>query len=101
VPLTPRWGKDVVGCAPDVTYDGGGLYKLNPVMRTHSLKGAWFQPLNLASEKLVSNLCFHMQLVPLRRVDSLRYSTMSKAILESPITYKNMVRGGYTAVKSS
>jgi hypothetical protein len=30
-----------------------GLYKLN-----HGFKGAWFQPLNLSSEKPVSSLCF-------------------------------------------
>jgi hypothetical protein len=34
-----------------------GLYKLNPVL-THSLKGAWFQPLNLWSENPVSNFAF-------------------------------------------
>jgi hypothetical protein len=41
-----------------------GLYMLR-IQLTHSLKGAWFQPLNLSSENLVSP--FDMQLVPLHR----------------------------------
>jgi hypothetical protein len=35
----------------------GGLYNLNPVV-THSLKGAWFQPLSLSSDILVSKFAF-------------------------------------------
>jgi hypothetical protein len=34
-----------------------GLYNLE-IMLTHSLKGAWFQPSNLYSGKLVSIRCF-------------------------------------------
>jgi hypothetical protein len=42
-----------------------GRCKLNPV--DPQLESAWFQPLNLSSEKLVSKLCFQMQLAPLHR----------------------------------
>jgi hypothetical protein len=42
-----------------------GLYKLNPV--DPSLERGSFQPLKLKSEKLVSSLCFQIQLVPLQR----------------------------------
>jgi hypothetical protein len=49
---------------------GGGLYKFaNPLLdRPIALKSTWFlQPLNLSSEKLVSqSLGFRMQVVPLR-----------------------------------
>jgi hypothetical protein len=41
-----------------------GLYKLNPAVP--QLESAWFQPLNLSSEKPVSSLCFQMQLTPLQ-----------------------------------
>jgi hypothetical protein len=42
-----------------------GLYKLNPVYP--QLESAWFQPLRLSSENLVSNFAFQIQLVPLPR----------------------------------
>jgi hypothetical protein len=41
------------------------LYNLNPV--THSLKGAWFQPLNLEVRNWVQNV-LSIQLVPLQQV---------------------------------
>jgi hypothetical protein len=41
-----------------------GLYKLTPP--EPQLKGAWFQPLHLFSEKLVSKCAFQMQLVLVR-----------------------------------
>jgi hypothetical protein len=47
-----------------------GLYTLHPVelnpVVSRSLKGAWFQPLSLSSEKLVSKFGFQMRLVPLQ-----------------------------------
>jgi hypothetical protein len=44
-----------------------GLYKLNAV--DPQLEGAWFQPLSLSSDILVSSLCFQMQMqvVPLQQ----------------------------------
>jgi hypothetical protein len=41
------------------------LYKLNAV--DPQLEGAWFQPLSLSSDILVSSLCFQMQVVPLQQ----------------------------------
>jgi hypothetical protein len=46
-----------------------GLYKLNPV-DPHSLKGAWFQPLTLSSDLLVSNFAF-------KWVNLYRYSSVN------------------------
>ena len=43
-----------------------GLYQLNAV--DPQLETTRFQPLNPSSEKLISSLCFQIQLVPLRRV---------------------------------
>jgi hypothetical protein len=40
-----------------------GLYKLNPV--EPQLESAWFQPLKLKCDILVSKLCFQIQIVPL------------------------------------
>jgi hypothetical protein len=58
---------------------GGGLYKLNPV-DPYSLKAAWFQPLNVSSENLVSSLfACKLQLVPLHRGRSFKHATQ-KAI---------------------
>jgi hypothetical protein len=37
----------------------GAVYKLHPIQLTHSLQGAWFQPVNLKRDSLVSqNLLF-------------------------------------------
>jgi hypothetical protein len=45
---------------------GGAVQVLNPV--DPQLESAWLtQPLNLSREKVVSSLCFQMQLVPLQR----------------------------------
>jgi hypothetical protein len=44
---------------------GGAVQPLTPP--DPLLKGAWYQPLNLSSEKPVSSLCFQMQLVPLHQ----------------------------------
>jgi hypothetical protein len=43
-----------------------GLYKLS-IQLTHSFESAWFQPLNLESENLVSKFAFQIQLAPLHR----------------------------------
>jgi hypothetical protein len=34
---------------------------------THMLESTWFQPVNLSSEKTGFKVCFHIPLVPLRR----------------------------------
>jgi hypothetical protein len=52
----------VAHCAPQ---PGGDPVQVELVL-TQSLKAPGFKPLSLSSEKLVSSLCFQMQLVPLR-----------------------------------
>jgi hypothetical protein len=52
--------------AEDVDVLVVGLYTLNSV--DPKLGSAWFQPLSLKCDILVSSLCFQMQLVPLHRV---------------------------------
>ena len=45
--------------------DKVGLFKSNAV--DPQLESAWFQPVKLSNEKLLSSLCFQMQLVPLQQ----------------------------------
>jgi hypothetical protein len=54
----------LTGIAGIVTMVGLCTVQVAP---THSLKGTWFQPLKLTCDILVSSVCWHMQLVPLRR----------------------------------
>jgi hypothetical protein len=65
VPLHRGKSGDGEGFSRGRMPSAGGAVQVESTSLPVALKAAWFQPLNPSSEKLVSSLCFHMQLVPL------------------------------------
>jgi hypothetical protein len=68
-----KGGDGIFGCQASsmafLAENGEGAVQVESIHLTHGLKAAWFQPLSLSSEKLVSSppLRYNeMQLVPLR-----------------------------------